>query len=101
LLREPLVHFLLLGAALFLFGEDFASGVLDVEPGRWSGPVESSYGLHLVWVRERVEGALPPLADVRDAVERHLLTARRRAELDQAYERLLAKYTVTIEGEDP
>ncbi len=36
---------------------------------RWApgpGPVESGYGLHLVLVRERVPGAVPPLAEVRD-----------------------------------
>lgn len=81
-----------------LFGEDFASRLLDVEPAGWSGPIESSYGVHLVWVKERVEGRLPPLAEVREAVERHLLTARRKAELDQAYERLLSRYKVTMEG---
>jgi hypothetical protein len=84
-----------------LFGDDFASRLLEVVPGRWSGPIESGYGLHLVWVSERVEGSLPPLAEVRDAVERNLLLARRKAELDQAYERLLSKYEVTIEEEDP
>jgi hypothetical protein len=84
-----------------LFGEDFASRLLDVEPGKWSGPIESSYGVHLVWVNERVEERLPPLAEVRDAVERDLLTARRKAERDSVYEGLLSKYRVTIEEEDP
>ena len=31
-------------------------------PGTWAGPIESGFGLHLVLVRERVEGALPDLA---------------------------------------
>ena len=84
-----------------LFGEDFASRILQVEPGRWAGPIESGYGLHLVWVRERVPGRLPPLAEVRDRVEADLLFARRKAELDAAYERLLSRYTVTIEEGEP
>ena len=82
-----------------LFGEDFAAKVLAVEPGRWMGPIESGYGLHLVRVRERVEGGLPALAAVRDLVERELLAARRKAELDATYERMLSEYTVVVEEE--
>jgi len=82
-----------------IFGEDFTARVLALDPGRWTGPIESGYGLHLVWVRERAEGRLPALAEVRDQVERELLTARRKAELDLAYERLLSRYSVAVEEE--
>ena len=37
------------------------------------------------------------LAEVRPLVERELLAERRRTQLQALYERLLAKYTVTIE----
>jgi hypothetical protein len=84
-----------------VFGEDFTSRVFALEPGRWEGPIESGYGLHLVWVRERVDERLPALAEVRDAVEREFLSARRKAELEATYERLLSKYTVVIEEEAP
>ncbi len=82
-----------------IFGEDFAAKVLALDPGRWMGPIESGYGLHLVLVRERVEGRLPALAEVRDVVERELVAARRKAELEASYERLLSKYEVVIEEE--
>jgi hypothetical protein len=80
-----------------LFGEEFTAKVLTFEPGRWEGPIESGYGLHLVFVRERTEGAIPPLDKVRDVVERDLLAARRKAEIDQAYERMLSQYEVVVE----
>ncbi|HJS72786.1 MAG TPA: peptidylprolyl isomerase [Vicinamibacteria bacterium] len=80
-----------------LFGEDFTEKVLALEPDRWEGPFESGYGLHLVFVRERIEGSVPPLDKVRDIVERDLLAARRKAELDQAYERMLSEYDVVVE----
>jgi hypothetical protein len=83
-----------------MFGEDFAASLLSLAPGRWQGPVESGFGLHLVWLRERVEGSLPPLAEVREAVERELLQARRTAELEANYERLLSQYRIVIEGEE-
>jgi uncharacterized coiled-coil protein SlyX len=50
-----------------------------------------------VLVRERVAAAPPALADVRPLVERELLAERRRTQLQALYERLLQRYTVTIE----
>jgi len=78
------------------FGKDFAEDLTKIEPGQWTGPVESSFGLHLVLVRERVDGAMPELAEIRPLVEREVLAERRKAELQALYERLLAKYTVEI-----
>jgi hypothetical protein len=34
-------------------GAEFARRVFALEPGRWSDPVASAYGLHLVWVETR------------------------------------------------
>ena len=42
-----------------LFGQAFAARVAEFPVGRWSGPVESGYGLHLVLVRERAPRASP------------------------------------------
>jgi len=79
------------------FGEDFAGRVESLAPGSWEGPIESGYGLHLVLVRERVEGSLPSLAQVRQTVEREFQSDRRTRQLAAMYERLLAKYKVVIE----
>ena len=83
------------------FGADFAKALLALQPGRWNGPVESPYGLHLVLVRERVAAAKPALAEIRPMLERELLADRRKKELDALYARLLEKYTVTIEMPKP
>ena len=83
------------------FGEAFAQDLMKIEPGQWTGPVASPYGLHLVLVRERVAGAAPALSEIRPQVERELLAERRKKELDALYERLLQKYTVTIEKPTP
>jgi len=79
------------------FGTEFAARIDALERGQWIGPVKSPYGLHLVLVRERVAPAAPTLADVRPLVERELLAERRRTQMQSLYERLLKKYTVTIE----
>ncbi len=79
------------------FGEAFARAIEPFAPGQWSGPVESTYGLHLVLVRERVAASRPELAAIRPQVERELITERRSRALDALCRRLLAKYSVEIE----
>jgi hypothetical protein len=83
------------------FGESFGRAVEAVPAGAWAGPVESSYGLHLVLVSERVAASRPELASLRAEVVRELMTERRREALDALYQRLLAKYSVTIEHPAP
>lgn len=80
-----------------LFGEKFSQRLLEVDPGYWAGPIESSYGLHLVFVRERAPGSLPELVQVRDAVRRDLLAERRKQALEAAYTKLRQHYTVVLE----
>jgi hypothetical protein len=79
-----------------LFGREFGARLMDLEPGRWTGPVESGYGVHLVLVRERTEGGLPELPDVREVVRREWLAARRREANAAFLRRLREKYTVIV-----
>lgn len=81
-----------------LFGAEFAERVVTLSPGRWEGPVQSGYGLHLVMLRELVPGREATLDEVRRDVERELLGQRRREQLAAMYDELLGKYSVTIEG---
>jgi len=81
-----------------LFGTDFAGRLVTLPTGRWQGPIESGYGLHLVTVREQVPGRQATLDEVRRDVERELLSERRREQLAAMYDELLGKYSVTIEG---
>ncbi len=79
------------------FGEVFAAKLSGVHTGKWQGPVESEYGLHLVRISERREGRVPALADVRAAVRREWDNARRLEANEKFYQDLLERYTVTVE----
>jgi hypothetical protein len=79
------------------FGEKFAIELGKLSPGQWVGPIESGYGVHLVWISERTEGRVPELAEVRDAVHREWANARRLEAKDKFYHELLKHYVVTIE----
>ena len=80
-----------------LFGPDFANALADAPVGRWHGPVQSGYGVHLVRVEKRIPGRVPTLAEVRDEVERDLLAQRRETANDSLYESLKSRYTVRYE----
>jgi hypothetical protein len=80
-----------------LFGGTFSQRLVEVPLGRWAGPLESSYGLHVVLVRERVPARIPELARVREGVLRELLAERRQQALDVAYAKFRARYAVVEE----
>jgi hypothetical protein len=66
------------------FGPDFAAAAIGLAPERWSEPIASSYGLHLVWVHRRLAGRLPPLDEVRSEVAARWREQREAAALAQA-----------------
>jgi len=80
-----------------LFGDGFAAALDGLEPGRWAGPVESGYGLHVVLLRRRDAGRLPALDEVRPVVTREVLAARRARMAAAAYRELRARYEVVVE----
>jgi hypothetical protein len=83
------------------FGDKFVAKLTDVPIGQWFGPVESAYGMHLVFVEERTEGRLPELAEVRDAVRREWANARRLESNEKFFQSLLKHYEVVVEKIDP
>ena len=80
-------------------GNEFAAALAELQVGRWSGPVESGYGLHLVLIRERQPAFLPALAEVREEVEREWKVARRKEVAEAFYQGLRERYSVIVERE--
>ncbi len=83
------------------FGEKFAVRLGGIRAGQWHGPVESGYGVHLVFVEERTEGRVPELAKVRDAVHREWTNARRLESNEKLFQSMLKRYVVTVEKPEP
>ena len=84
-----------------LFGKPFSQNLLQVEPGGWAGPLRSSYGLHMVFVRERIAARDPELSEIRRAVEREWTAKRRKEVKEEVYRKLRERYTIVIEQETP
>jgi hypothetical protein len=75
-------------------GAKFAARIFELAPGTWQGPIESSQGLHLVRISERVPGELRPFDQVRDQlVEMWQAQSQREAE-ERTFAELLKKYQV-------
>ena len=79
-----------------LFGRAFADAVTELPGGGWNGPVESTYGMHLVRVNDRTSSRTPALAEVRDRVAADLREDRRRERSLAAYQELRDAYQVRL-----
>jgi hypothetical protein len=78
------------------FGGEFAAALFEQPAGRWVGPLASGYGVHLVRVEAMTRGGLAPLEEVRPLVEREWANARRKALGEAFYDKLRAKYRLTV-----
>jgi PPIC-type PPIASE domain len=79
------------------FGDGFAEQLSAIAPGRWQGPIASSFGAHFVFVDERIKGGLPPLATVRDIVQREWQSARQIEAEQKLYRSLRDRYQIVVE----
>lgn len=78
-------------------GENFAAAALAAEPGAWSGPVGSAYGLHLVKVLRRRDSRLPELAEVSGRVLSDMEYEAGRAAKEQLYQEIVQTYQVVLD----
>jgi peptidyl-prolyl cis-trans isomerase C len=79
------------------FGREFAEKLATQPTGEWSGPVVSSYGLHLVRVEARMEPRAVKFDEVRETVLRDFHDERRRTANSEIFEKLRERYHVTVD----
>jgi hypothetical protein len=80
------------------FGSSFREALFALETGKWTGPVESPFGMHLVRIDQITEGRVPPLSEIQDAVRRDWLSDRRRNAQEALFQEFRNKYSITIES---
>jgi hypothetical protein len=81
-----------------LFGQSFGRALAEIKPGSWVGPLQSTYGFHLVLVTAAEPAALPPFERVRSAVEREWFAERRAAAQAAQFQALRAGYRIIVKS---
>lgn len=81
-----------------IFGPEFAARVFVLEPGRWHGPVASSYGFHIARVSERQSVAPRSFDEVRAQVLQEWYRAEQAKAREKFFAALLKKYDVVVDA---
>jgi len=79
-----------------VFGAPFSEVVFQLMPGAWSGPVQSGYGWHLVFVDALEPRRMPDLSEIEAKVRSGWVEAQRQTFKDEAYKAMRAKYEVVL-----
>jgi parvulin-like peptidyl-prolyl isomerase len=80
-----------------LFGKGFAEQLFQSEINTWQGPIESGYGLHLVYISEKIGSRMPELASVIDEVRTDFMFEQRQKMNREIYEKFKERYEIVIE----
>lgn len=86
-----------LSAIAAQFGRDFSTALTDAGQDGWQGPIRSAYGLHLVIIDEYIPGRALTYEEAERGVRRDWNNRQRELAINKLYEKLSAKYTITIE----
>lgn len=78
------------------FGAEFAKSLIAAPTGRWTGPLHSPYGLHLVRVEQLEPAAPQDFERVRERAAYALLTQREKEVLRDELARLRLQYRVEL-----
>jgi len=82
---------------LKVFGPKFAAEVVMLPEGRWSAPVESTFGWHVVWIEKRFDARVPPLEDVRSRVEKSVEANKHDQRVAEYLARVRPAYTIEVD----
>lgn len=74
----------------------FLSALREIPSMGWEGPIESGFDLHLVYIDERIDGELPDLGQIPEAVFRDWASEKRKQTNEAFYDALRKCYKVTV-----
>jgi len=78
------------------FGPPFAKALFSETPGAWTGPIESGYGWHLVFVDSLTPERAPSFEEIEPDVKTAWLAKRKAEAWDEAYKKMRAKYELVL-----
>jgi len=78
------------------FGPPFARALFAQKTGAWTGPIESGYGWHLVYLDSLIPEQASGFEEVEPEVKTAWLAARKAEAWDKAYKTMRAKYELVL-----
>ncbi len=79
------------------FGRKFAEQLIGLPVGSWDGPISSRYGLHLIFVQERIPERVASLAEVRNDVRARVRKKLADEWLEARLGQLRAEFQVEVQ----
>ena len=83
-----------------VFGQGFFDQLIAIQQEKWVGPVESTFGVHLVRVYDRVPGRTPILSEIRDLVQKNWWETKAKEIRENDYLQRRSRFVVEIERDD-
>ena len=83
------------------FGPPFAKALFVQRPGAWTGPLESGYGWHLVYVDTLIPERSAAFEEVEPDVKTAWLATRKAEAWEKAYKEMRAKYELVFPAPPP
>jgi len=78
------------------FGPPYAKALFEQKPGTWTGPIESGYGWHLVFIDSLIPARKSAFEEVEPDVKTAWLAAQKAEAWDKAYKTMRAKYEILL-----
>ena len=83
-----------------LFGPDFSQSLSKLPVGKWSGPLASIHGWHLVFIEDIKPSKPFTLKEVEGQIKASILKEREQQRLVETIKKLRLKYNIVIEKTD-
>jgi hypothetical protein len=78
------------------FGPAFAKALFAQKPGAWTGPLESGYGWHVVFLDSLTPSRVPAFEEIEPDVKTAWLGARKAEAWEEAYRKMRSTYELAL-----
>ena len=81
-----------------ILGTEFADELFSIDKKGWQGPIESTFGLHLVYISDHIASQMPEFENIHENVKNDFMYDRKKKVIDSAYKAVKSRYTILVEG---
>lgn len=82
-----------------LFQGEFAKFAFLSEPNKWQGPVNSGYGMHIIYIHEKQIGITPEFEEIKDRIREDWMIEKQKGINNIYIDGLLSRYEIIFENQ--